>query len=139
MFKVEEEGAESVTLLDFISTFIDGFTFGTISFLQNILTNGDQKSEVKKHINKISSDFNPTPYLEAALSERDEVVEKVRNAFLSELIEPLQEQIASVLEFKKDKEVRVTEAQQSLAQLIEKKKEVENQKKVIDELKSTIS
>ncbi len=86
------------------------------------------------HINNISSSFNPKPYLENAMSQRDKIIDLVKTSFITQLIEPLQAQIAEIKNQKGDKEARLKSAQNELTEEINKKKKYEEQFELISQL-----
>ena len=80
----------------------------------NILAHGDEVAKVEDVINRISAEFDPTPFLESALQNKECIIEQVQNIFINELIEPLQEQIQEIRSQKTDKETRLNQAREKL-------------------------
>ncbi|MDO4757579.1 MAG: dynamin family protein, partial [Parabacteroides sp.] len=95
----------------FVNDFMTGATFGAWGGLMNALTHGNIKQEIHKHINSISSDFDPEPYLNNAFHSKDEVIEFVQQSFISDLLEPLQEQIQEIRSKRKLKDKELLDAQ----------------------------
>ena len=109
---------------EFVNDFINGATFGAWDRLNNALTHNDVKQEIHKDINSISKDFNPNPYLDNAFQRKDEVIEFVKQSFITDLIEPLQKQIREIRSKLDQKDKELSDAQV-------KRDELENKKKII--------
>lgn len=104
--------------------FLDGVTFGILSNITNAYTHSSDKQKIHDLINSISNDFNPEPYLKNAFHTKDEVINFVKHNFITDLIEPLQEQIQEVQSKRDQKEKELSDAQI-------KKEELENKKMII--------
>ena len=101
-------------LSDFFFDFLNGASWGMLGLAGNILTHGDEVAKVEDVINRISAEFDPTPFLESAIQSKDRIIEQVQNIFINELIEPLQEQIQEIRSQKADKETRLNQAREKL-------------------------
>ena len=84
----------------------------------------DKKQDFLNYINSISSKFNPDPYVNNAFHSKDEVVDFVKQNFITDLIEPLQEQINEVRSKRDEKDKELSNAQK-------KRDDLENRKKII--------
>lgn len=104
--------------------FLGGVTFGILSNIWNAATHSSEKQDLHKFINSISINFNPEPYLKNAFHTKDEVINFVKHNFITDLIEPLQEQIQEVQSKRDQKEKELSDAQI-------KKEELENKKMII--------
>lgn len=102
-------------LSDFFFDFLNGASWGMLGLAGNILTHGDEVAKVEDVINRISAEFDPTPFLESALQNKESIIEQVQNIFINELIEPLQEQIQEIRSQKADKETRLIQAHEKLS------------------------
>ena len=102
-------------LSDFFFDFLNGASWGMLGLAGNILTHGDEVAKVEDVINRISAEFDPTPFLESALQNKESIIEQVQNIFINELIEPLQEQIQEIRSQKADKETRLIQAREKLS------------------------
>ena len=110
---------------DMVWDFLNGASWGVLGLASNVLSHGENVAKVENVINSISGDFDPKPYLDTAFASKETVIDFVKNTFITELIEPLQEQIKEIRDQKENKE-----------------KELQNTKKRRDELvasKATIS
>lgn len=95
--------------------------------LCGIINHGSQVAGVEKFINSISADFDPKPYLETAFASKETTIEFVKGTFITELIEPLQEQIKEIREKKDCKEKELQDAQQKREQLEAEKSSIAKQ------------
>lgn len=82
--------------------------------------------------NKIRSHFNPMPLLDSISKERTSVIELIKTSFISETIEPMQEQIEGIRSNKLNKEAELEKAKQKVAELKAKTEEVNKQLVEID-------
>ena len=105
---------------DMVWDLLNGASWGLLGVLGNFLSHSENVAKVEKFINSISADFDPSPYLDTAFARKEEVIDSVKSTFLTELIEPLQEQIKEIRDQKDNKE-----------------KELQNAKNRRDELEST--
>ena len=105
---------EDYGLSDFFFDFLNGASWGMLGLAGNILAHGDEVAKVEDVINRISAEFDPTPFLESALQNKECIIEQVQNIFINELIEPLQEQIQEIRSQKTDKETRLNQAREKL-------------------------
>ena len=106
---------EDFGLGEFFFAFLNGASWGMLGLAGNILTHGDEVAKVEDVINRISAEFDPTPFLESAIQSKDRIIEQVQNIFINELIEPLQEQIQEIRSQKADKETRLIQAREKLS------------------------
>lgn len=135
----DDEGAgEEGGLMDSIFDFLNGFSLGFLKFAGRVLSHDENKAEVLKHITSISSNFDPTPYLDAVMGQKDTIISMVKTAFLDDLIVPLQEQLADITSKNQDKSARLKESQMRLEELICHKKQLDEQEKEIEVIKTTL-
>ena len=106
---------EDYGLSDMFFDFLNGASWGMLGLAGNILSHGDEVAKVEDVINRISAEFDPTPFLESALQNKESIIEQVQNIFINELIEPLQEQIQEIRSQKADKETRLIQAREKLS------------------------
>jgi len=106
---------EDYGLSDMFFDFLNGASWGMLGLAGNILSHGDEVAKVEDVINRISAEFDPTPFLESALQNKECIIEQVQNIFINELIEPLQEQIQEIRSQKADKETRLIQAREKLS------------------------
>lgn len=117
-----------------VNDFMTGATFGA----NNALTHNDVKQEVHKKINSFSADFDPNPYLDNAFHRKDEVIEFVKQSFITDLIEPLQEQIREIRSKLDQKDKELSDAQVKRDELENKKKIIESQLEEFATIKRSI-
>ena len=120
LFSFDSGTDDDYGLGDFVLDFLNGASFGVLGLAGNVLSHNANVAEVEKSINSISGDFDPKPYLDTAFASKETVIDFVKNTFITELIEPLQEQIKEIRDQKDNKE-----------------KELQNAKKRRDELESS--
>lgn len=123
---------------DFVWDFLNGASWGALGVIGNFLSHGDSVAKIEDVINSISNDFDPTPYLEHAFQSKDEVIELVRENFITGLIEPLQEQIQEIRSKKDNKEKELKSAVARRTELEEKKTVLVKQMQSISEMKVSI-
>lgn len=104
--------------------FLDGVTLGIWNTIMNAATHSRVKQDLHDFINSISEDIKPEPYLKNAFHTKDEVINFVKQNFITDIIEPLQEQIQEVQSKRDQKEKELSDAQI-------KKEELENKKMII--------
>lgn len=122
----------------FVNAVMTGATFGAWGGLMNALTHGNIKQEIHQYINSISSDFDPEPYLNNAFHSKDEVIEFVQQSFITDLLEPLQEQIQEIRSKRNLKDKELSDAQIKRDELENKKKTIKSQLEEFATIKSSI-
>lgn len=104
LFSVESADTDdNYGILDFVADIVDGASFGTFKAIGNILSHSQEVSEKASYLNKVKAEFNPEPYLESAFRNKDEVINSIKQRFITELLEPLQNQILEIREKKDSK------------------------------------
>ena len=121
-----------------LAIFLSGLTFSLSNKIFNLLSHSDEVNDLLIEINSISNDFDATPFLEHAFGNKDKVLEFIRKSFFDELIEPLQQQLLEVKTKKDSKAKMLSEAQEKVADLELKKKNISTQVEVILGLKSSL-
>ena len=104
----------------------------------NILSHNSQVADVENFINSISGDFNPEPYLDTAFKSKDIVIDFVKNEFIAELIEPLQNQIKEIRDQKENKEKELQTAKKRREELESIKTIIATQISNFSDLKASI-
>lgn len=123
---------------DMVWTFLNGACFGVLGLAGNILSHNSEVAEVEKSINSISGDFNPEPYLDTAFKSKDIVINFVKNEFITELIEPLQNQIKEIRDQKENKEKELQTAKNRREELESIKTIISTQISNFSDLKASI-
>lgn len=121
-----------------VDGFLTGYTLGGWALAKNAFTHGDVKQEALEWVNSISSDFNPEPYLQSAFSSKDAVIDSVKQSFITDLIEPLQEQIQEIRSKKDDKEKELHAAEAHRNELVDKKAILAKQLQSIADMKQNL-
>lgn len=104
LFKTDgAEDDDNYGLLDILTSFINGASFGAAEAVGNIIVHDQEVSERISCLNQIRNGFNPEPYLEHAFHSKDVIIGTIKQKFLVELLEPLQQQIKGIREIKDTK------------------------------------
>lgn len=123
---------------DMVWDILNGASWGVLGFAGNILSHNSQVADVENFINSISGDFNPEPYLDTAFKSKDIVIDFVKNEFIIELIEPLQNQIKEIRDQKENKEKELQTAKNRREELESIKTIISTQLSNFSELKASI-
>ena len=108
---------DSRGILDIVDEWIDAASFGTLKAIGNLLTHSQEVSEKISFLNKIKAEFDPDPYLESAFHSKDDVINTIKQKFITELLEPLQNQISEIREKKDSKATELEELKSRKATL----------------------
>lgn len=106
--------------------------------VKHFLNHNSQVAEAENFINSISRDFNPRPYLEVAFAKKDEIINSIKNKYITELIEPLQNQIKEIRDQKENKEKELQTAKNRREELESIKTIIATQISNFSELKASI-
>ena len=123
---------------DMVWDILNGASWGVLGFAGNILSHNSQVADVENFINSISGDFNPEPYLDTAFKSKDIVIDFVKNEFITELIEPLQDQIKEIRDQKENKEKELQTAKKRREELESIKTIIATQISNFSDLKASI-
>lgn len=115
-----------------------GFLGNGLKFVDNGLNHSKQVANVENFINSISGDFNPEPYLDTAFKSKDIVIDFVKYTFITELIEPLQDQIKEIRDQKENKEKELQTAKKRREELESIKTIIATQISNFSDLKASI-
>lgn len=111
-------------LLDASLHILDNFTLGPIfSFLDHAAN----RKELNTRIDLLRREFDPKPFLESIYSRKDLIITTVKDAFLRDLIEPMQEQIKDIRSQKGKKDSKLEEAKTIFVRLKEAKETISKQ------------
>lgn len=143
LFSFEDSNEGEVTWDEVVGSIFNGIlntsTLGIWDKTMNYMTHSKNVKVVSEEINSISREFNPEPYLNLASKSKDKVIKYVRNRFINELIEPLQEQLTSVRSKIDDKEQEIRNAEDKRKILEERKRDIEKQIEDIQALQTELS
>jgi predicted GTPase len=129
----DDSEEEKVGLTDYIYAFLNGASWGTLEILGNALTHGDSKNALHEFVNKIRNN-DVTEFLDSVFNRKDEVIEMVKNRFIKELVEPLEEKINEIVANRDKREKDIQDTQGKLSRLKEEKSEIEKQFEEIQQL-----
>lgn len=133
-----ESGGDNNSLEDYLFAFLNGASWGVLGLAGDILNHNEAVAQVERNILSIKNDFDPKPYLENAFKSKDEVINVAKKAFITELIEPLQEQITDIRTKKNNQEEELKAAEIEREELEKKKSIMIDQFESISQLKSAI-
>ena len=139
LFSSANDDEEEFTWGDIIGSFFNGLTLGILGKTITFLTHSGDKKEISDKINSISREFNPEPYLNLAFNSTKKVINYVRNRFINELIEPLQEQLTSVRSKINNKEQELHNAKEECKILEERQRDIARQIEDIQALQTELS
>ncbi|WP_281626345.1 dynamin family protein [Segatella salivae] len=143
LFSFTNEDNEEITWGNIIGSIceslLNGSTFGIWGKTMNFFTHNSTVTEVSNTINSISGEFDPEPYLNQAFKSKDKIIEYVRNRFINELIEPLQEQLTSVRSKINNKEQELHNAEEECKILEERQRDIARQIEDIQALQTELS
>ena len=125
-------------LVDYLGDLLNVIELGLPNLVGNIFTHDEDVAKIEDYINSISRDFDPTPYLELAFKSKDKIIELVKKCFITDLIEPLQEQIQEIRSKKNDKEKELHTAEARRNELADKKAVLARQMQSIAEMRHSI-
>lgn len=125
-------------LVDYLGDLLNVIELGLPNLVGNIFTHDEDVAKIEDYINSISRDFDPTPYLELAFKSKDKIIEFVKKCFITDLIEPLQEQIQEIRSKKNDKEKELHTAEARRNELADKKAVLARQMQSIAEMRQSI-
>lgn len=123
---------------DLFRDFLNGASFGILKVAGNVLNHSDSVVKVENVINSISNEFDPNPFLDNAFKSKDAVIDFVKQTFISDLIEPLQEQIKEIRSKMNDKENELKLSEKKRSELEEQKKLILAQLDEINHIKALI-
>jgi len=122
---------------DMVWDFLNGASWGVLGLAGNVLSHGENVAKVENVINSISNDFDPVPYLDSAFASKEEVIDFIKNTFITELIEPLQDQIKEIRNQKDNKEKELQNARERRDELEKSKATISTQISSLAEFKSS--
>lgn len=123
---------------DLLLDFLNGASWGILGLAGNVLSHDQNVAKIENFINSISSEFDPQPYLDTAFESKDKAIDFVKQTFISDLIEPLQDQIQEIRSKRseKEKELEISIAKRN--DLEERKVLIESQFKDFAQIKELL-
>lgn len=125
------EYGDDTSWLDFIGGILDGLTFGSLGVLARGIDHNSIKNKLLNYINSIRKDFDAQPYVDTITNSKEKVILIIKDKFINELIKPLQKMVAEYREHLDERESR-------LATALQKRDELQNRVKEINEQISTM-
>lgn len=118
---------------NFIFDIIDGCSWGAFGGVLNFLNHGEDQQAMHHDVNEIRN-ADVTKFLETIFNRKEEIINKVRERFIDELVSPLQEDIAKIIENKDNREQELKKYQLELDDWEKIKLSVEEQLKNIEKV-----
>lgn len=137
-FKEDDDNDTNYGWGDVIWDVLNGASWGLLGVIGNILSYDENLAKVEDFINSISRDFDPSPYLDHAFMRKDAVIDSVKTAFITDLIEPLQEQIEDIHTKQNQKESELKNAQRERDALETQKGLIRTQIDEMNKIKTTL-
>lgn len=137
-FKEDDDNDTNYGWGDVIWEVLNEVSWGLLGVIGNILSYDENLAKVEDFINSISRDFDPSPYLDHAFMRKDAVIDSVKEAFITDLIEPLQEQIEDIRTQRNQKESELKNAQRERDALETKKGNIRTQIDEMNKIKATL-
>lgn len=137
-FKEDDDNDTNYGWGDVIWEVLNGASWGLLGVIGNILSYDENLAKVEDFINSISRDFDPSPYLDHAFMRKDAVIDSVKEAFITDLIEPLQEQIEDIRTKRNQKESELKNAQRERDALETQKGLIRTQIDEMNTIKTTL-
>lgn len=114
-------------VLDYVFAAINGATYGSFKMLTNAFGHGASVKHMHEVVNGIRAGFDAEPYLNTIYCQKDAIINKVKDSFISELLDPLQKQVEEVKADKSGREKKLKDTQSKIEQLRKEKETVEKQ------------
>ncbi|MCQ2261927.1 MAG: dynamin family protein [Bacteroidales bacterium] len=112
---------------DGVFDFLNGASFGSLKLLTNAFGHGDSVNRLHEIVNGMKAEFDADSYLDTIFAQKDAVIEQVKTAFITELVEPLQKQVEEIKSQKGNKEKKMKEAVEKAEKLKKEKETIEKQ------------
>lgn len=135
MFTFNKSAENNYGWDDVIFDVLNVYTLGVLGRINNALGHDDTVKELKDKINLIQFNFDPRPFLNTIFERKEEIINMVKQALITELLNPMQAQIQEIRDKKGDKEKKLREAQGRLCDIKKRKQEIEVQIQTIQALK----
>lgn len=114
------------------------FTYGGWALLKWIGSYSDNKHALHERINSLR-DFDPNPYIDAVFTKKDEILDKVKQKFVTELITPLQKQLEEAEKHAAEKEQKKAETQARLVELEKAQAVQKEQTEEMERMKASLA
>lgn len=106
--------------------------------VKHFLNHNSQVADVANQINSFRKEFKPKSYLEVAFAKKDEIINSIKNKYITDLIEPLQDQIKEIRDQKENKEKELQTAKNRREELESIKTIISTQISNFSDLKTSI-
>ena len=123
---------------DTVYGFLNGLTFGVFGGVVNVLSHSSNKVALLNAINEKRNSFNCGDALQCAFTNKDKIIETIRQALIDDMLHPLQEKVEEIRNDKANKEKNLENAKTALEELMKKKSLLEEQLNEIVSFKEAI-
>lgn len=117
---------------DYIFAFLNGASYGSLQALSNAFEHSTAVNKMHEIVNSIKANFDPEPYLNSIFGQKDAIINKVKESFITNLIEPLLTQVEEIKANKGDKEKTLKNTKSQIESLVKAKQIVEEQLAIIN-------
>lgn len=117
---------------DYIFAFLNGASYGSLKALSNAFEHSTAVNKMHEIVNSIKANFDPEPYLNSIFGQKDAIINKVKESFITNLIEPLLTQVEEIKANKGDKEKTLKNTKSQIESLVKAKQIVEEQLAIIN-------
>ena len=126
LFKLDDQVEEESTVGfgDFVHAFFEGATFGLLTVAERLMGHNDHVATLKSEIGKISSQFNANDFLQTILQNKEIIIDKVKEKYQAELLQPIKIELEECLKNLENKEQTLEKAKQNKELLLESKNKV---------------
>lgn len=124
------QGEDNYGFGDLILDFFNSVSLGIDKKIFDAYSHNNIKQELHQNINSLSANFDPEPYLETIISNKDFVIELVKTSFIDDTIKPMREQIDEIRSKIESKEAELEKAKNLVDEY--KKKVAEINKQLVD-------
>lgn len=122
----DSESSWIENVLGFLGSFLNGMSYGLLGKVGNALTHTDTQNDLHRYIGDIRN-TDVSEFVDSIMGNKDEVLGKVRDSVINEMLKPLQKQLDDVLANKDKKEQKLAEAKDKLGKLEADKAVIERQ------------
>lgn len=135
LFTIDDVSTDDYGLGDFVFDFLNGATWGILGGITNVFSHGEVANDAKNWISGIQNDFDPKEYLEKITAGKDKIIDEVKSQFVDELLTPFQKKLEDIKQQGLNKQKHLEEARKNLDDLMNRKKEIEQQVETIQSMK----
>ena len=135
LFQMDDDEEEEYGIGDAIYDFFNGATYGLLGLVTRLLSHSEIVKETKKFISDMQRDFDAQVYLEKIISNKDKIIDEVKERFDDGLLTPFRQKLDEIRQQGLNKQQKLEDAKRKLSELNAKKEEIDKQVKIINDMK----